>query len=126
MIRPIKPEDRETITNWIADDPDHRGRVDAEFFYAPATESLVIEKRGEPVLFYRLSRSLRVDIQFRYDRRLETAAGLVEGCNDLKRRGPAGGFSELIFDSKYEPLMRFATRRLGFWKSPNEFRCRLA
>jgi hypothetical protein len=125
-VRKATAADHESIVQWIMCDPDHRGRVAPEFFYTdePGIESMVLEKNGEICFFFRLSRALRIDIQFApsetRQEKVRTGRALDDGLNWLMGMAQDAGHRQIIFESSVEHLIEFCEKRLKFQRSKNE------
>lgn len=131
-LREATEADREQCEAWIAADPDHRGRVKADFFLksSPGIECLVFEdKYGDPIFYFRQERALRIHIQFGPSETAEqikrNVDGLAKGFAWLKERAAYSGFRQIIFQSTVQALVIFCKRRFGFAESKNELVCAL-
>lgn len=117
--RPFKPEDFPAFAKAMTADPEHADLKPEEFVREPKTELMVWDDEQGSVFYFRLSRELRVDIQFRADVEKErTAEGLKEGLLWLEN-SVRSNFRGVVFDSVYRPLIAFAKRRMGFKSSPD-------
>ena len=125
--RPAGPADREMVAGWIALDPDHAG-MDPNFFVVPEphTNCFVWEDDQGPVFAFRLSRMLRVDIQFNPTEKERTREALERGVEWIREEGSRSGFREMIFQSVNRLLINFCKRRLRFSPARDEFLCALA
>ena len=61
--RPIQAEDEALLSASIAQDEYHRN-AKPEFFVAPGTECKVYGDEAGPILFARVSKALRIDLQY--------------------------------------------------------------
>lgn len=97
--------------------------TDVSFFESPKAVCKVYEKDGQPVLFLRGTKAVRVDIQFvdnqnhRDNREVMVTQfdAFVEQCRKA-------GFTEIIFNTNNRLLELFCEKRLGFTKSEGEMR----
>jgi hypothetical protein len=120
-LRPIEERDRAQLEAWIAADPFHRDYVQPEFFM---NGGMVLEDAEGATYFVRLEPALRVHIQFppaatRYERE-RTMKALADGMAWLRSFCRGRGIEQLIFSSKFPPLIRFCVKRLGFKQSTTE------
>lgn len=125
-LRAATAEDREQLLRWIAGDSDHRETTAPAFFYErePGVECMALEDERGTVLYFRLTRQLRVDVQFGPTRTrgdlARNRAALKEGFSWLLIRAQQAGYRQLIFRSTVRPLIRFCERWFGFCGSPAE------
>lgn len=131
-LRPATFADRDHLAAWLHADPDHAGRVPVEFFYGPepGAECYVLEDaQGEPVFFFKMTRALRLDIQFPPILLPEDRARVREAMQATHRwllpQAQAAGIRQLIFRSAVRPLINFCKKRLGFHESPQELVCHI-
>lgn len=121
-MRKVTESDKDLIAEGISFDEDHKAKgMVPEFFFEPKTESYVFEDEYGPVFVTRISRVLRLDIQFLHvdkDRIMDT---LKKHFPAFKAQAASAGFKQLVFDSVSRGLIAFCKRRLGFKPSPNEF-----
>lgn len=128
-LRSSTKDDHDTIAQLIASDPDHKDRVKPEFFYArePGIECFRLEDAGGRPIYFRITRVLRVDVQFgppnTPDQRAATRDALLDGFAWLIGQARRAGIRQVMFDSVSRPLIAFCRRRFGFQASPNEFVC---
>ena len=120
--RPIQPEDEELLAASIAQDEYHRD-AKPEFFVAPGTECTVYGDEAGPILFARVSKALRIDIQYcdNTDRKRNFHA-MLGGFAGLVLRAKESGFTEVIFNTSNDALRKFCVRVFGFEESGNELR----
>lgn len=127
LRRATQEQDHDIIAKLIAADPDHNGRVKPEFFYArePGIETFCMEDASGHPLYFRITRVLRVDIQFgpteSAEQRATTREALMDGFAWLIAQARKAGMRQVIFDSVSRPLIAFCRRRFRFEASPNEF-----
>ena len=120
--RPIQPEDEELLAASIAQDEYHRD-AKPEFFVAPGTECKVYSDEAGPILFARVSKALRIDLQYcdNADRKRNFHA-MLGGFAGLVLRAKESGFTEVIFNTSNDALRKFCVRVFGFEESGNELR----
>jgi hypothetical protein len=126
-LRATTESDRAHCAAWIAADPDHAGKVKADFFLAqePGIESLVLEdKFGEPIFYFRMTRAVRVDIQFgpsttRQERERNQTA-LTLGLQWLEKLAILACIRQISFESTNPKLRTFCEYSFGFEGAPNE------
>lgn len=132
QLRPATEADRELCERWIEADPDHRGRVNADFFIKPepGVETFVLEDAQGEVFFFRMMRALRIDIQFgpstSAEERERTRLALMNGFDWLKESCGSAVIRQVIFESQVVPLVRFCEKRFGFQQSSHELVCGIA
>lgn len=125
----IKDQDHERLARFIEADADHRGRVKPEYFYnrEPGIESYAIEDASGNVVYFRITRCLRIDVQFGPSetpaQRAAIRDTLMDGFAWLIGQASRSGIRQIIFDSVSRPLIAFCKRRFRFEASPNEFVC---
>lgn len=131
-LRPVTECDRVLVTLWIAEDPDHRDRVEPDFFLKTESgkETYAVEDAQGFVVFYikmtylAMVHALRLDVQFGPVRtiadRERNGEAMREGFEWLRTGAQGAGFREILFDSTNEPLVAFAKRRLGFCGASGE------
>lgn len=119
--RKFTPADVENFVKAMQADPEHRDLVPLDFLIEPKSEMQVWEDEQGPVFYFRLSRDIRVDIQFRSDVEKERIEkGMKEGINWLASMEEVkANFRGIVFDSIYRPLIAFAKRRLQFKSYPD-------
>lgn len=118
-LRALTEDDKPILASWTASDSDHRYLAPDWIYRVEKAERWMIEDK-EPRLAFRVQRALRVDIQFNEDDTVKTAKALISGFDWLLERAQKAGFTEVIFESKSQPLIRFCEKRFGFRKSGNE------
>lgn len=126
-IRPATEADVPMIQEWIGHDPEHQG-IAPEFFCESIpgkAEAMIFEDSIGPIFNVKLERVLRVHIQFDAGETLRTAKVLSQGFQWLLERAQNCGYSEVIFDSVSEPLIRFCEKRFHFERSPHELKVRI-
>ena len=103
----------------MAEDPEHSNLKPEEFISEPKTEMHVWEDKDGPVFYFRLSREIRVDIQFNNSvAKYRIQNGLIEGLEWLEKL-VRPRYRALTFDSVYRPLKIFAMRVLKFHDWPD-------
>lgn len=129
ILRPATDADLATAETWVCADPWHATTTEPEFFlsHEKGIESFVLEDPDGPVFFFRMTRTIRLDIQFPPDDEQptdrpheRTREALIQGVEWLAGSLALAGIHQLIFDSVNPLLIRSAERRLGFHRSPNE------
>lgn len=115
----VVARDYEDLRESIEKDPQHKNVKPIEFISEPKTELYVWEDEDGAVFYYRISRELRIDIQFRPGIKVErTREGLKSGLEWLMEQIKPQ-FRAIVFDSVYSPLRSFSQRRLGFKEWPD-------
>lgn len=128
-IRPAEESERDVIAAMIEGDEDHRCQVSPETFYKKEVGrecKALTDSEGRVLFYFRLTRVLRMDIQFDCSRAEENQQALQDGFRWLQKQAMGAGFREIIFDSVSRPLINFCKRRFGFRQSPNELVCTFA
>jgi len=117
--RKFTPEDFAAFEKAMANDPEHANLKAKEFVAEPKTEMHVWEDKYGPVFYFRLSRELRIDIQFDNEvPKFRIQSGLIEGLDWLEKLVKPK-YRALTFDSVYRPLKIFAMRVLKFNEWPD-------
>lgn len=125
-MRTATADDLPLIRAAILADPDHDGRVPAEFFLngGEGVDCCVVEDRDGTVYYIRFEHCLRLHIQFTAaqspDERERNRDGLIAGLGWLRGYATARNIRQLIFESAVQPLVRFCERALGWRQSPYE------
>ena len=146
-LRHVEESDYERLEKWIAADPAHAGILDPEFFLGqalnehgelgedPRVTVFVLEDRKQPLMYIRLTRASRVQIQFPpapapdggreqfralHKYRKDIANALVKGMAFLEVGLERAGCMEWIFDTQSSSLRGMVQKRMGFASSPNE------
>jgi len=125
LIRPISPEDKPLIEQWIAGEPDHKDNT-FEFYLPeikgeikPKIKSVIYEDSEGPIFAVRYSSALRIDIEFSNTANKERIRTVLkEGFPDVARQAKEQGFSEIVFNSISKTLIAFL-RAFGFGTSPD-------
>ena len=117
-------QDRKQVEEWMKldRDPEHHGMT-GDFFLQPNTESRMFGDDQGDLFAVRISRVMRLDIQFNAEadpQRLRDA--LLAHFPWLIEAARSAGFCQLIFDSVTKALIAFCMRRFRFKASPNEYR----
>lgn len=118
-LREVRPEDHALLCAWIDADPHHRGKTLPSFFEA-AKDCFLLHDEHAPVFFLKLSRAVRLDVQFAPGDRIRTRRGLHEGFPPLAAILAATGAEEVLFAADTELLARSMEKRMGFKRSPHE------
>lgn len=117
--RKFTEADYAALVKAMANDPEHSSLSPKEFAYEPKTEMHVWEDKEGPVFYFRLSREIRVDIQFDNEiSRVRIQNALIEGMEWLEKL-VRPKYRALTFDSVYRPLKIFAMRVLQFKEWPD-------
>lgn len=117
--RKFTSDDVPAFTKALANDPEHASLKANEFINEAKTEMHVWEDKLGPVFYFRISREIRVDIQFDSEvSRTRTQNGLIEGLQWLENL-TSPKYRALTFDSVYRPLKIFAMRVLKFNEWPD-------
>jgi hypothetical protein len=126
-LRETTESDRDHCAAWIAADPDHVGKVVADFFLSrePGIESFVLEdKFGEPIFYFRMTRAMRVDIQFgpavTAEERKRNREALTHGLEWLHQMALLACIRQISFESSNPELRAFCEKRFSFESAPNE------
>jgi hypothetical protein len=132
VLRAPEPRDRAALEQWIASDPAHKDVFSPEHFMGqledgredPRPTCCVLEDPEGRVMFIRISRMARVDIQFppatTADQRGRIRDGLTRGMALLESVLAMAGCEGWIFDTDSPALRTMAKRRLGFRDAPND------
>lgn len=131
FVRRAEEADREKLNLFIAADPDHVGKSQAQFWIdqGAGVESLVFndgaeEKPGPTDIFVRFTMVARLDVQFppNADRGARMAIGqlMKNGMPWLMAELKKRGIREVVFDSKSPGLIAMC-KRFGFEVKPDEF-----
>jgi len=124
QVRDITDNDHQTLQDWIENDPDHRD-TNLEFFTQARGLTHVWEDQEGTVMFVKLSKSLRIDIQFDENNEQRNAQTIVAGLPVLAAQARDAGFEEIIFCSKSPKLVAFLRKIFKFQAEPDEFRLSL-
>lgn len=123
--RKTSPQDAAQIAAWVAADPDHAGRVSANFFLPSENPSdtkaffYTIEDALGPVFYVRGENVLRLHVQFAPNQKRRTPPALDEFISSISEGAKKLGYKQIIYDSVFQPLIQFLERR-GFKPSPQE------
>jgi len=119
--RLLNAEDDLVIASWIKRDPEHAGKVTAEFFTQSDTRNpgnltyAWEDEQGQTLFYVKVENVARVHIQFNPDApKASNAKGLELGYRWLMHGLRERGYRELIFESTYAPLIRYCRRVFGF------------
>ena len=120
--RSVTQEDRTKLAEWIAADPDHAKTCTPEF-WLPAEKPdgiarTVMEDALGTSLFVRAEKVLRLHIQFPPEK-WRNAKSLVQFIPMIEADAKKHGFTEIIWDSTSEGLIKFA-EQFGYRRSQNE------
>lgn len=128
MIGPrgLTAEDRAQVVEWLKNDPDHQ-TADSSLFTdeAPGRTQFAIEKDGQPVFYCTVENIARIHIQFNPSGSiLQNVKGLITGFKWLMGSLKERGYHELVFDSRFRPLIRMCEKALGFQKRDQDYSVR--
>lgn len=138
-LRPTTQEDFSLAAEWTEADPHHRDGVKPDFWLIQGwqSDSYVLFDAEGPVFMTRIvvvtagndrNRAVEMHIQFppepeapegRREQHARIALGLVYGLKWLEPKLRGLNVREIYFESTSEPLIRFATRKLGFRQAGN-------
>lgn len=131
-LRPAAEEDILCATAFLSEDPFHEDMA-PEFFITqgPGIESYLLEDIEGPVFFFRMTRVVRVDIQFAPESlhpnmRERIRGGLTAGFKWLMASLANSPNYQVIFESKNPELIASCIRRFRFRRSPHELVCDVA
>jgi hypothetical protein len=119
--------ENQVLESWHKDDPEHQ-KADVEFFIkpAPGVEHLTVEKDGETMFFVTIENVARVHIQFNPTAgKLKVLKTLMIGFTWLQAALKERSYREMIFDSRFAPLIKFCQSALGFIKLNQDYSTRL-
>ena len=119
-LRKSNEDDLKHLADCMAVDTHHR-HLDASKWVEPLTEQITFYDDEGVVFHLRISRAMRVDVQF--DPRVSekrTAIALSEGFSWLKEKARASGFREMLFESSVQKLVDFCRKKFSFQPSPEE------
>lgn len=130
--RPTNALDKNQITEWIAADPDHASRCEPTFFLPPNEADALndrvlcwaVEDEHGAIFYVRAEKILRLHIQFAPKTQFRRLAAAINEFSKTIQRASAATFKQIIFESVFEPLIRFLHKR-GFRSSPHEQVCDL-
>lgn len=107
--RQVTAEDRTRIAEALSRDTFHPN-TKADAFYMPGTVSNVYEdEQGNPILFVRASRSLRIDMCFfKNDAKAHNKEAMIAGFKQLVLLAKTAGFAEIVTSTNSEALRKFA------------------
>jgi len=114
--RSVSEQDRTKIEQWIQADDDHRGKCKPDF-WLETKKGVACRKFGES-LFVRAENVLRLHIQFSPDK-FSNAKALLEFIPQIEESARNHGYTQIIWDSTSEPLIKFA-ERFGYRRSQSE------
>jgi hypothetical protein len=113
-LRKATPADLERFRECLAADPDHAGQ-DAEEWTAAPGELVVFYDEHENRVFVRLERVLRVSIQHDPATPKRAITEIIyKGFSWLQSSARSAGFTEVVFESRAERLIRFVKKLFGF------------
>jgi hypothetical protein len=124
-IRLTTEDDRPLLQQWISEDEDHKDTTTPDFWLSPENLSHVYEDDKGPVLFLKMSKVLRLDIQFDNKAKVRNAKVILAGFPALEELARKAGFREIVFCSKSKGLVGLLQRCFGFQPEPTEYRITL-
>jgi hypothetical protein len=116
---------------WTAADEHHSETTSGDFWVNtgrnnnPAVERYVLlDTAGEPVFFFRMTRAIRIDIQFAPGQErsdlVRNSRALICGFSWLRWICQKSHIGQMIFQTANAPLRRFCERKLGFHMTSGE------
>lgn len=124
--RSLTDADKTQVVEWLKNDPEHQ-TADSTLFTdeAPGRTQFAIEKDGEALFFCSVENVARIHIQFNpQGSLLKNVKGLLIGFKWLMGMLKERGYHELIFDSRFGPLIRMCEKALGFQKRDQDYSVR--
>jgi hypothetical protein len=125
-IRPVTESDRTLCEQWILANPEHRGKVKADFYLKPEdnVQTFVVTENDEPLFFFRDEIALRFHMEFGPSfteaERDRNRRGLEWGIEWLLNMARGAGVRQLVTQSDSPELRKFCEKRLGFTTSSGE------
>jgi hypothetical protein len=116
-LRKIEESDRPKIDELIAKDPWHAGEGSADFFFEPFSEGLAIHNSAGDVVYFRISRALRINAVFDPDARESNKEIMTLAAKFFAENARTSGFREVSFTSANPALRKFG-KTLGFSEEP--------
>lgn len=120
LFRPYdKSKDGSKLADWISKDTVHRARYGDNFDSDEGVELYVATADGQDILFLRLSRVVRIEVQFPPKEeagRIKVARALRKGLYRIAAMFKHSGFSEIVFESDSNNLVNYM-KGLGFVQS---------
>ena len=101
---------------------EHHQDTPVEFFILPNTLTKVYEDEQGPICFARLSKSVRLDIQFMDNEDSKrNASVLIQGIGPLVEQAKADGYTEIVFTTNVARLKDFCVKVFKFEVVPDTF-----
>lgn len=120
--------DKQKLAEWIGVDPDHMNKSGADFWLQPKDDGVAcftVEDANGEIFFVRAEQTLRLHIQFAPpSEKRRTVLAIEEFTKWIKEIARQKKCKQLIFESVYNPLIKFLTKR-GFRSSKDEQICDL-
>ena len=118
--RPVSEQDREALTKLIAQDSDHAGKCEPDFWLKPedGVKLFAVQDEQGDLFYARVENIQRWHIQFCPDTERNKAA--IPACLAEIAANSKKGYRQIIFESVYKPLTRFLKKH-GFRHSPDEY-----
>jgi hypothetical protein len=126
--RSLDEADRARVIEWLKNDPEHQTANYSLFTEpAPGRSQFAVDEDGTPVFYVCVENIARVHIQFnpKSGSTLKNVKALLTGFRWLIGNLKQQGYHELIFDSRFEPLIRFCQKAMGFFKRDQDYSVRL-
>jgi len=118
----VKESDFAHLSKCIGEDV-HHPDLKPEEWDEELTETFVFADEQGNKMHVRLSRAVRIDVQFDPEVAPENNKVLLQQSFAwLKGRARAAGFREAIFESSFAPLINFCCKHFAFKQSPNELK----
>ena len=112
--RLLQASDYELLNESLKKDEFHKTTT-PEFFTQEGTITKLYSLDGEPVLFCRACKSLRLDAQFLDNNNVQANRKTLEqGFKEVEQKAKENGFVEVLFNTSNPLFKRFATRKLGY------------
>lgn len=125
--RGLDDADKALVSQWLKNDPEHQS-ADSRLFtdQAPGRSQFVLERDKKPVFYVTVENVARVHIQFNPQGSfLTNVKTLLEGFKWLLKSLHDRGYHEMLFDSRFKPLIRLCEKALGFVKTDQDYSVRL-
>jgi len=113
---PTSTDDLPQLTEWIALDPDHAGKMAAAWWMQGQILSCRVEDGMGPVMYLRIDREgmmARLHIQFGPVAKSRIARAFIDGIPRMKSMLVGSHYTAMIFESVSESLISFMGQ-MGF------------
>lgn len=128
MIGPrgLTQDDKTQVVEWLRNDPEHQTANSSLFTdAAPGRTQFAMEKDGQAIFYCTVENVARIHIQFNPSGSiLKNIKTLITGFKWLMGSLKERGYHELIFDSRFRPLIRMCEKALGFQKRDQDYSVR--